>query len=61
MKVGDLVTYGDWYVGKQNPVGLVVESADNGANWFFVMWQDRPPEWEDENELIIINDRQWGY
>lgn len=60
MKVGDLVTYGDWYVGKQT-VGLVVESADNGASWFFVMWQDRPPEWEDKNELIIINDRQWGY
>ena len=52
MKVGDLVKYGPWY-NSYPKCGLVVEGD---APYFFVLWNEGEPEWEDECELETINE-----
>jgi hypothetical protein len=55
MKAGDLVTYGVWYRGKER-IGMLVE-ADAHENWF-VMWVNHEDEWENEDDLEVINERR---
>ena len=51
MKVGDLVCYGSWYLGKRRS-GIILEEADM---FFLVAWED-DFEWEDKEEIRMIND-----
>lgn len=64
MQVGDLVTYGNWYCGKQR-VGMVLErDMSPGCSSFgvglFVMWTDYEPEWECEEDLCILTEESWA-
>ena len=56
MKVGDLVTYGEWYthnVYGNNRVGVILQTGDHDE--FYVWWSGHEPEWELEDDLEIIN------
>ena len=54
MKVGDLVTYGKWFTGPPR-VGVVLEASLHYPSWF-IMWSGGEPEWEDEEELELLNE-----
>jgi hypothetical protein len=60
MKIGNLVSYGTkWYSGPKR-VGLIVDenrkypASSMGENFFFVVWNNDEPEWEEEDDLVII-------
>ena len=56
MKVGDLVTYGKWFVDHVHGisrVGVILEDGDQ--NSFYVWWSGHEPEWECEEDLEILN------
>ena len=50
MKIGDLVSYGPWFKGSTR-YGLIVEGEDP---YFFVIWNNGIPEWEDKCELMEV-------
>tara|TARA_B100000886_G_scaffold101836_1_gene67651 strand:+ start:899 stop:1093 length:195 start_codon:yes stop_codon:yes gene_type:complete len=56
MKVGDLVSYGEWYNHSKNPrkarIGLIVDQLFQA---FFVMWVNHEHEWECADELVIVD------
>ena len=62
VELGDLVTYGDWYVGNYR-LGLVVQCQRNrgwngtGGSTFCFVWWHGPfeDEWEDSSELKIVS------
>ena len=56
MKIGDLVSYGPWYKGSTR-YGLIVEGEDP---YFFVIWNNDIPEWEDKCELREVVCRPTG-
>lgn len=57
MKVGDLVTYGSWYFKEKKP-GIVIESGNTRfrAGFFLIAWSEKNHEWEDIEELVVINE-----
>ena len=63
MKVGDLVTYGDWYLNNthgKHRFGIILEgkifaSRIHCSSWF-VMWFGHESEWEEEEDLEVVND-----
>ena len=57
MKVGDLVTYGNWFNGESR-IGVVLESDPSGYPTWFIMWSDHEPEWELENELEVLSENR---
>tara|TARA_R110001592_G_scaffold57545_1_gene174831 strand:- start:1224 stop:1439 length:216 start_codon:yes stop_codon:yes gene_type:complete len=53
IKVGDLVKYGKWY-NNSMPIGIAIEESMHG--FFLVVWSDMRQEWEDKEELEVINE-----
>ena len=58
MEVGDMVTYGDWFIRNQKkplPIGTLVDTERNGLiTWFLVWWHDDGRhEWEENIELKL--------
>ena len=63
MKVGDLVTYGNWYCGNRR-IGMILERDEYVTRpeveaRLFVMWTDYEPEWECEGDLCILTEESW--
>ena len=59
MKIGDLVTYGDWYnhdINGKRRLGVIIDSATQDT--WFVMWVNHEDEWEDADDLEVINERR---
>lgn len=55
MKVGDLVTYGDWYhnnVNGKQRIGVIVDASTQDT--WFVMWSKHEHEWECGEDLEVI-------
>ena len=66
MEVGDMVTYGDWFIRNQKkplPIGTIVDakidklkerSPIQTISWFLVWWHDDGRhEWEENIELKL--------
>ena len=53
MKVGDLVTYGNWYINAGAPPGVIIDSDCDG--WFLVCWPGKLT-WEENCEIEVINE-----
>lgn len=54
MKIGDLVKYGEWYNGPTR-YGLIVDQNNTCLDYFFVIWNNSEPEWEDVIELSVVD------
>ena len=59
MKVGDLVTYRNWYCGSRR-IGIILDTGDDDPDHdpsWLVMWTaPHEPEWEYEDEMEVINE-----
>ena len=59
MKVGDLVTYGDWYlhnVNGERRIGVIIDAATQDT--WFVMWSKHEHEWECGEDLEVVDERR---
>ena len=58
MKIGDLVTYGDWFesnVTGPNLIGVIIQPVRRNE-YVLVAWAGHEPAWECIEDLKVLNE-----